>query len=88
MHVTVQSRKFTDKDFELTDTVPFYKDLMVIGTALTLATKAGINMELMGLLKQQLGELIDIYTLRELKSSYQVNPQYGSIPTEWYSHDN
>jgi hypothetical protein len=88
MHVIVQSRMFKDSDFDLDDPVPFYKDILVIGTSLALATKSGINMELVGLLKQQLSELIDMYTLQEIKSTYQVNPQFGSIPTEWYSYDN
>jgi hypothetical protein len=87
MHVVVQARLFTDADFELDDVVPFYKDLMVMGTALSLATKSGINMELAALFKQQLGELIDLYTSQEIKDSYQVNPQYDAIPTEWYSYD-
>lgn len=85
MHVIIQARMYKDADFELDDVVPFYYDLMVIGTALSLATKAGINMELMGLLKEQLGELISIQQGLEIKSTYQVNPQYGTIPDEWYT---
>lgn len=87
MHVVVQARLFTDTDFELDDIVPFYKDVLVIGTALALATKSGINQELVGLLKQQLGELIDMHLAQEIKSTYQVNPHYGSVPTEWYAND-
>lgn len=85
MRVVVQARMFKDTNFELDDEVPFYFDMMVIGTALSLATKAGINMELVGLLKEQLGDLITIQQALELKSTYQVNPHYGTVPDEWYA---
>lgn len=82
------ARNYTDADFELTDTVPFYKDILIIGTAVSLATKSGINKELVALLREQLTELIDMYRMDEIKSSYTVHPAQGAVPTEWYSYDN
>jgi hypothetical protein len=88
MTVYVWSRNFKDKDFELTDVIPFYMDLLVIGTALALCTKAGINQELSGMLGQQFQELLDAYREQEIEPQYQVNQTQGAIPMEWYSHDN
>jgi hypothetical protein len=82
------SRYATDKDFELTDTVPFYKDLLVLGTAQFLAVKSGINDELTKSLTDQFESTLSIYVMQEVKPVYQTNQSQGAIPTEWYSYDN
>lgn len=82
------SRTYQDADFDLADTVPFYKDILVIGTALSLATKAGINQELTAMLKEQFNGLMDTYREREIEPQYQVNQSQGAVPMEWYTYDN
>jgi hypothetical protein len=88
MTVFVWCRNYKDTDFELDDVVPFYKDILIIGTALALCTKAGINQELTAMLGEQYRALIESHRVQEIEPQYQVNQSQGAVPMEWYSYDN
>lgn len=82
------SRNYTDVDFGLDDPVPFYKDVLVLGTAFNLCNKAGINTELTQSLKQQFDNLVVIYRLDEVKPLYSARPlRRGNVMTDWYVTD-
>lgn len=88
INVIVHTRLYRDTDFELDDVIPFYFDLLTVGTAMVLAMKSGINMELTKTLQTQFDNLVDTYRSNEIKPQYQVNQAQGAIPMEWYSYDN
>lgn len=82
------SRVIRDTDFGLDDTVPFYKDLLIVGTAQQLSTKSGINTELTGALQKQFEGLITLYRLDEVKPVYSTRPlRKGNVMTDWYVTD-
>jgi hypothetical protein len=82
------SRVFKDTNFDLDDPVPFYRDILVLGTAFNLATKAGINTDLTGSLKQQFDNLVKIYIMDEVKDVYSTRPlRNGNVMTDWYVTD-
>lgn len=82
------SRNYTDKNFDLDDEVPFYKDVLVLGTAFNLATKAGINKELTESLKSQFDSLVKMYITDEVKDQYSTRPMNsGNVMTDWYVTD-
>lgn len=86
-NLSVVFRNYRDTDFDLDDVIPFYFDLLVMGTSLALCTKSGINRELSQLLTTQFNEMLNTYRDQEVKPQYQVNPAQGAVPTEWYSTD-
>lgn len=88
INVLVWTRMYRDTDFDLDDVIPFYFDILVVGTAFVLAMKSGINMELTKTLQTQFDNLVDTYRSNEIKPQYQVNQAQGAIPMEWYSYDN
>lgn len=88
INVIVWTKNYRDTDFDLADTVPFYFDLLVVGTAFVLATKSSINQELTKMLEQQFNNMVDLYRDNEIQPQYQVNQNQGAIPMEWYSYDN
>jgi hypothetical protein len=82
------SRATNDVDFELSDPVPFYKDVLVLGTAYQLCLKAGINMELTQSLKQQFDQLVQTYRINEIPTQYNTRPvALGNPMTDWYVTD-
>lgn len=82
------SRKYRQIDFELDNEVPFYMDLLVLGTAYQLSVKSGVNLELTKAISQQFENLLNSYVDQEIKAQYQTNQYQGDIPMEWYSYDN
>jgi hypothetical protein len=82
------SRVIRDTDFELDDPVPFYKDLLIIGTAFQLSVKSGLNVELTGVLQKQFDALISLYRMDEVKAVYSTKPNRAGNPmTDWYVKD-
>lgn len=74
-----------DTDFNIDDTVPFYKDMLVLATAYDLALKAGTNNELTGQLKKSSDELIREYRVDEIKPQYTARPiNTPNVMTDWY----
>jgi hypothetical protein len=82
---TMWSRQISPADFDLDDTIPFYKDILVLGTAFTLCVKSGINAELTGHLKQQFESLVQMYRMDEVKQQYSTRPMDNfNVMTDWY----
>src|SRR5882672_3754541 len=82
------SRVFVDTDFDLDAPVPFYKDILVLGTAYNLAVKSSINSDLTGSLKQQFDNLVGMYRMDEVKPVYSARPIHaGNVMTDWYVTD-
>lgn len=84
--VTLISRMYSEDDFDLADDVPFYRDILVLGAAFMLSTKAGTNDFLTRVLKEQVDDLVKTYTMNELQDSYQLNVRQGMVPDEWYTN--
>lgn len=79
------SRTYKDTDFELDDPVPFYKDMLVLGTAYQLALKAGTNVELAGQLKSSFEQQVQMYRIDEVKDAYSTRPiNAPNVMTDWY----
>jgi hypothetical protein len=80
------SRHISPDDFELDDVIPFYKDILVLGTASVLCVKSGINAELSQSLKQQFESLVQMYRMDEVKSQYSTRPMDNfNVMTDWYT---
>jgi hypothetical protein len=83
---TLVSQTAADADFDLDDVVPFYRDLLSIGTAYLLALKAGTNVDLTGQLKTQFEQLVQTYRLDEIKPQYHARPtNIPNVMTDWWS---
>lgn len=83
---TLYSRLFSDVDYELDDPVPFYKDVLVLGTAYQLSLKSGTNVELTGSLKSQFEALVQMYRMDEVKPQYNARPVNVPNPmTDWWA---
>lgn len=78
------SRKFQETDFDMSDEVPFYRDLLVLAAAHMLAMKSDINSPLTKSLEQQFNQLLQTYRNNEMSDAYPVNPYSGTYPTEWF----
>jgi len=82
------ARPTNENDFGLDDTIPFYKDILVLGTAYNLATKSSINSDLTNSLKQQFDNLVGMYRMDEVKPVYSARPIHaGNVMTDWYVTD-
>lgn len=78
------SRNFSDQDFDLDDPVPFYKDILVVGTAYMLCLKSGINKELTETLRTQFDNLVQMYRMDEVKPQYSAKPyRSGNVMEDW-----
>lgn len=86
-NIVLVSRFFQETDFASTDDVPFYSDVLVVGAALSLSTKAGTNQELTQALGAEFKLLVEMHRMNEL-GSYQTSPERGGIPDQWYVDDN
>jgi hypothetical protein len=79
------SRTYRDTDFGLDDPVPFYRDMLVLGTAYQLALKNGTNVELAGQLKSSFEAQVQMYRLDEVKDTYSTRPiNTPNVMTDWY----
>jgi hypothetical protein len=82
---TLYSRLFNDADYGIDDQVPFYKDLLVLGTAYQLSLKSGTNVELTSSLKSQFETLVQTYRMDEIKPQYNARPVNVPNPmTDWW----
>lgn len=82
--ITVVSRMYQEDDFDMDDDVPFYRDILVLGVAAMLGTKAGTNQELTQSLQAQFADLVNTYRINEMQDIYQTNIHRGEYPTEWF----
>lgn len=80
------TRSYDDSNFDMTDEIPFYRDVLALGGAYMLSVKVGTNEALTVSLLKQFDELLNIYTMAELQSVYQLNTHRGQFPTEWYEN--
>lgn len=79
------SRTYRDTDFGLDDPVPFYRDLLVLGTAYQLALKAGTNVELAQQLKSSFEAQVQMYRMDEVKDAYSTRPiNTPNVMTDWF----
>ena len=82
--ITLVAKKYSEDDFALTAEVPFYRDLLSVGTAYMLSVKAGTNDVLTRELKSQFDQLLDIHLIDQMPDSVQLNVYRGVFPMEWY----
>lgn len=83
---SLYSYPFKGTDYQLDDTVPFYMDLLVLGTAYQLSLKAGTNVELTQSLKSQFDALVSTYRMDEIKPQYNARPVNVPNPmTDWWA---
>lgn len=83
---TLVSQTAADTDFGLDDPVPFYRDVLSLGTAYMLSLKAGTNVELTGQLKAQFEALVQTYRMDEIKPQYPARPTSApNVMTDWWA---
>lgn len=81
---TVISKFYSETNLELTDAIPFYRDLLVLGAAFMLANKMGINPQLTASLENQFNNLLSVYTIDEMEDVYTIGDNDGVTPSDWY----
>ena len=83
-NITLISKFYQEEDFEMTDDVPFYRDVLALCAAWQLSVKAGTNPDLTKSLQQQYQDIADLYVMAEMQDRYQMNAGIGNFPTDWW----
>lgn len=86
-NIILISRVYQETDFDLTDDVPFYRDILALCAAGQLSVKAGTNEQLTKHLLEQYNDLLSVYVMDELQDVYQLNTHRGVYPTDWWTND-
>lgn len=82
--ITVITRNISHSNFTMDDEVPFYPDLLVLGTAVMLASASGVDESHKQLLQGQFDALVRTYTMNEMQDTYAISGNATSIPEDWY----
>lgn len=83
-NIILVSKIFQENDFTLQETVPFYRDLLVLKAAMELSVKAGINTDLTKLLGGEYDRLVKIYKMAEMQDSYALHGGYDAGVSDWW----
>lgn len=84
--ITINYREIAAVDYELNDEVELDKDLIVLGTAMSMAISDGLNDDHAKTLGQAYSDHLQTLISQEVKASYNPFPLHRGVMTDWYEN--